>query len=151
MSYADQRYGAVKTLVLQGQAAAGTSLYSADQELDRVKFMSAVEILDFNVVMTAGATYTSGDKQIAKIGKSLAGTGAIADLGTADVAVEASGAIIDGNLTTSGYYAGTANHVAAGDTLVYEIAAGTAKPTEEPQYGECWVSYRERFAEGDSV
>lgn len=150
MSYSDQRYGASQTIRLSGQGSAGTSLYSADSEVSRVTFMSAVDILDFNVRMTTGATYTSVAPQIIKIGKSLAGTGAVSDLGTAILHTAADGAILDGSLTTSGAAAGTANHIAAGDDLVLEVAAGTALATGVPQIKEAIVEYRERFAVGDS-
>jgi len=151
MSYSDQRYGASQDLYVAGQAAAGTSLYSADSEVSRTTFMSAVDILDFNVQMTTGATYTSTAPQIIKIGKSLAGTGAVSDLGTAILHTSADLAILDGTLTTSGYYAGTANHLAAGDDLVLEVAAGTAEATAKPQIKHAHIEYRERFAVGDAV
>lgn len=151
MSYADQRYGASQMVTIDGDAAANTSLHSADNEVGRFTFMSAVEILDFNVRMTTGATYTSVAPQIIKIGKSLAGTGAVADLGTAILHTSANAAILDGTMTTSGYYAGTANHLAAGDDLVIEYAAGTATATAAPQIQEGKIEYRERFATGDSV
>ena len=151
MSYSDQRYGASQETYLTGQSAAGTSTYSADSEVSRITFMSAVDILDFNVRMTTGATYTAVAPQIIKIGKSLAGMGAVSDLGTAILHTSANGAIIDSTLTTSGYYAGTANHLAAGDDLVLEIAAGTAAATGVPQVGSARVEYRERFAVGDAV
>jgi hypothetical protein len=151
MSYSDQRYGASQEAYLAGQAAAGTSTYAADSEVSRITFMSAVDILDFNVQMTTGATYTSVAPQIIKIGKSFAGTGTITDLGTAILHTSADLAMLDGTLTTSGYYAGTANHLAAGDDLVLEVAAGTAAATGEPQIKHAHVEYRERFAEGDSA
>ena len=151
MSYSDQRYGASQEVFLAGQAAAGTSTYAADTEVSRTTFMSAVDILDFNVQMTTGATYTATAPQIIKIGKSLAGTGAVSDLGTAILHTNADLAILDGALTTSGYYAGTANHIAAGDDLVFEQAAGTAIGTGVPQVKHCHIGYRERFAVGDAV
>lgn len=150
MSYADQRYGASQHVVISGDPAANTSLYSADSEVNRMTFMSAVEILDFSVKMTTGATYTSVAPQIIKIGKSLAGTGTIADLGTSILHTAADDAILNGTMTTSGYNAGTANHVAAGDDLVVEYAAGTATATAKPQILEIAIEYRERFTVADS-
>ncbi len=151
MSYADQRYGASQEAFVTGQASAGTSTQSADLELGRMTFMSAVDILDFNVQMTTGATFTGITANVIyKIGKSLAGTGAVSDLGTAVLHTAADLAILNGELTTSGYNAGTANHVAAGDDLVFEQAAGTAIGTGVPQVKHAHIEYRERFASNDS-
>ena len=152
MSYSDQRYGASQEAFVTGQATAGTSTLASDTEIGRISFMSAVDILDFNVQVTTGATFTGVTANVIyKIGKSLAGTGAVSDLGTAVLHTNADLAILDGELTTSGYYAGTANHIAAGDDLVFEQAAGTAIGTGVPQVKHCHVEYRERFAVGDAV
>jgi len=123
--YDDPRFGTLQTKNLQAKANQ-TSVIAARVEADRRTMMQAVTIKDWNVHFIQGdtTTGTSANHNGWKItlGKSAAGTGAFAAMGTAwcGTAGQANGSVLDASLTET--------NLDAGDDLILAYEAGTALP-----------------------
>lgn len=140
--YDDPRYGVKQRMTLFGRANQ-TSVIAARTEADRRTMLEAVTIKDWNVKFVVGdtTTGTSANHNGWKItlGKSAAGTGAFAAMGTAwcGTAGQATGSILDAALTET--------NLAAGDDLVLAYEAGTALPAGVLRV-ESDVQYVERYS-----
>lgn len=129
-SYSDDTFGVKQMLQLQASGALnGTQ--AADTELQRVTFMHPATVLDWNVFYEAGGTSSNS---AVKIGKSVAGTGAVTDIGTITIGTQATDTVKDGSVTETEFD--------AGDDLVFERVAGTTTTVENviPT-----ILYREAF------
>lgn len=123
--YDDARYGVVQTLRMGTdltRSAANSSVAAAVVELDRMTMMTAVTIKDWNIKVVNGATCTGANLLFDfSLSKSLAGTGALAQFGSAAVGTAADGSVIDCAVTTE-------TDLAAGDDLVLTREIGTPLP-----------------------
>lgn len=130
-NYSDPTFGSVKDLVLANVAdGAIGSANAARAILNRRTMLKNVTIKDFNLQVLVGATCTSTgtsadtvvatETYILGLGKSLAGTGAIVAMGTAQIGTAgvADDTVLDGSLTET--------DLDEGDDLVFFAEIGTA-------------------------
>jgi len=144
MSYEDPRYGVIQSLCMANAAdAAVGSAAAARVELHRKTFLKAVTVKDWNLEVLTGATCTGtggvvGEVYQLAIGKSLAGTGSLSMLGTAQVgtAGQANDSILDAALTETNF--------AAGDDIIFTAEIGTALG-DNSLVARANVSYVERY------
>ena len=138
LSYDRDSFQTNQILRIEGLGANQTSVIAADSELAREKMMAECKVTDFNVRFTTGAT-TTGDKDfIVALAKSVAGTGALVDIGTVTAAAIADGAFLDATLTAD-------VELDAGDHLVAYHPAGTALPAGAVQVKSVSVKFNEMF------
>ncbi len=114
MGYSDSKYQANRTLPFAGITVAGTD--AAVVPKFRIRCPKAITVTGATYCLPVGGT--SGARSIV-IGKSLAGTGAVAAIST----IVAGTAVAD---NTSGVATVTETTFAAGDHLVVQVAAGTS-------------------------
>ena len=111
-SYSDSRFGVAKYYHFVNTASlAGTT---ATTELQRATVMEASRILDWNLKVVTGGT--SAGRSLT-LGYSVAGTGAIVNIGTAALGTMADGTVLDAAVTETS--------IAEGDDLVISVI-GTA-------------------------
>ena len=133
-SYSDQSYGSEKAITTAESASlAGTGGVTVIQ---RHTFMYPVTITDWNVVVKTGGTSTDCP---VTIGKSVAGTGTVAELGTITLGTNANLTVVDGTLTSTSF--------SSGDDLVFSRAVTTSAG---PFVVSAQVKYRETFESGDN-
>jgi hypothetical protein len=132
-TYSDPSYNVEQTLSFPATGSlAGTAAIS---EKARHTFMEAVTVTDFNVYFNAGGTSTA---QSFVIGKSAAGTGTFAGLGTIVVGTQATDSVKDGTVTATNF--------SAGDDIVLH-AGGTSAIVSD---GIVRVQYKERYVQSDN-
>jgi len=139
MSYDDGRYNTVQVLRLGQDQKAQTSVIGAAVVHDRATFMQNVTVTDFSVMVYDGCTTTGAAATTAfhvVLGKSLAGTGAVSAIGTAEIGTAANNTVIDAAVTDTDFD--------AGDDIVLQFAAGTALPAGMVKVAAC-VEFKERF------
>ena len=142
MPYDDHGYGTVQTV--QVTAVNQTSVRAATVAVAAHTFMSAVTVTDFNISWlgdVAGAALAltgtqDSNRLILGIGKSVAGTGTITQLGTCVLGTAALGSVIDGTCAATNFD--------AGDDLVLTANAGTALVALQWN-ATANVKYKERF------
>lgn len=142
--YDDSSYGTNKLMRLRG-IAAQTSVIAADTVVERRTMMEACTVKDWNVVVKTGDVLT-GTADAASwrvaIGKSAAGTGAVAGIGTAKLSALAMGGTYGDNTVVDASC--TETNFSAGDDLVFYHIAGTALPAGSVRL-EADVMYTERY------
>ena len=142
--YDNPRYGVSKTLHM-GSIAAQTSVIAADTVVARHTFMEAVTVTDWNVVIKTGdvltGTANAASWRVA-IGKSAAGTGTVAGMGTAKLSALALGGTYSNNTVVDATC--TETTFSAGDDVVFYFKAGTALPAGAVRL-EADVLYKERY------
>ena len=132
-TYSDPSYGSKKSLELLDTAAMnGTAAVATDQIYT---FMAPAKVQDWNCrVTTAG----NGTKRDVVIGKSLAGTGSVAVMGTITVGTATVDTVTDGTLTETSF--------ATGDDLVIQLGGtGATVAVVAPV-----VQYVETFVQSDN-
>ena len=127
MGYTENKYYAKRTLPLTGITVAGTD--AAVVPKFRIRCPKAITGTGGTYCAPLGGTDSTA-RQIV-IGKSLAGTGAVAGFGTAISGTSATGA--------SGAVTVTETSLAAGDHLVVQVAAGTSGSTARIDLAIEWV------------
>jgi hypothetical protein len=135
-SYSDPSYGSKKELVTESTGALnGTAAAAA--AVTAHTFMQPVKVTDWNGRVTVGGTDAGVISLI--IGKSSAGTGAFAAIGTMALSTHAVDTVIDASLTTTAF--------SAGDDLVVQRSLGTSTSALviTPV-----VQYTETFEAGDN-
>jgi len=137
MAYDDPRFGVVQTIHMGTAKTKNTSVIGTRVEIDRKTMLTAVTVKDWNVQVLDGATCTGGVNFNIALSKSLAGTGAVTPFGSAAVASQADGSILDASVTTE-------TDLSAGDDLVLSYEVGTALPAGALRV-EADVSYVERY------
>ena len=124
--YDDPRWGVVQTMVLANVAdGAIGSANAARAELNRRTLLKNITVKDWNLEVLVGATCTGTGGVTTEIyqlavGKSAAGTGAIATIGTAQVGTggAANDSVIDATCTETNFD--------AGDDIIFSAEVGTA-------------------------
>lgn len=100
-SYSDPSFGSKKEKTMLNTAAInGTGTIAEDQ---RMTFMQAVKVTDWNASVTTAGNGTSRD---VIIGKSLGGTGAIVAFGTITIGTASADTVTDGSCTETSFVAG---------------------------------------------
>ena len=142
--YDDPRWGVVQSMVL-AKAADGAigSANATRTELNRRTVLKNITVKDWNLEVLVGATCTGTGGVTTEIyqlaiGKSAAGTGTVATIGTAQVgtAGAANGSVIDATCTETNFD--------AGDDIIFSAEVGTALGDNSLQ-ARANVSYVERF------
>ena len=133
-TYSDPSYGSKKVIrTAESASQAGTGAITV---VERHTFMYPATITDWNLIVKTGGT--AGDCPMT-IGKSLAGTGAVTELGTITLATNADLTVVDGTLTETSF--------SAGDDLVFSRGVAT---TAGPFVVSAEINYRETFQVGDN-
>ena len=137
-TYSDPTYGSKKQMPLAGEAIALNGTVTSTTDLARVTVMQPITVSDANVsILVAG---TAVDTNLL-IGKSLAGTGAFAALGTITLTgTQTADSVIDATVTATSF--------STGDDIIVARAAGTE--TETAILVKPYVQYKETFVESDS-
>lgn len=134
-TYSDPTFGSKKVVrTAESASQAGTGAITV---IERHTFMYPATITDWNVIVKTGGT--AGDCPVT-IGKSVAGTGAVGELGTITLATNANLTVVDGTLTETSFD--------AGDDLVFSRGVAT---TAGPFVCSAEVYYREAFQVGDTT
>jgi len=134
-SYSDPSYGSKKVVrTAESASQAGTGAVTV---IERHTFMFPATITDWNVIVKTGGT--AGDCPVT-IGKSTAGTGTVAELGTITLATNANLSVVDGSLTETSFD--------AGDDLVFSRGVAT---TAGPFVCSAEVYFKEAFQTGDAT
>jgi hypothetical protein len=131
-TYSDPSFGSKKVLTMLNTAAMnGTATIAEDQ---RITFMQAVKVTDWQVTVTTAGNGTSRD---CIIGKSIGGTGAIVAYGTITVGTASADTVTDGSISELAF--------SAGDDIVIGIGGtGATVAVVCPT-----VQYLEAFVVGD--
>ncbi len=116
--YDDQRYKSRQMLSMRDTALVQTSVQSGDVVLARHTFMDAITVLDWNLRLRAGGTNTGTDVWKYAIGKSLGGTGTVAQMGTATIGTQADNTVKDAACAQTNFV--------SGDDIVFTLLEGTA-------------------------
>lgn len=133
-SYSDPSYGSKKVVrTAESASQAGTGAITV---IERHTFMFPAVISDWNVIVKTGGT--AADCPVT-IGKSVAGTGAVSELGTITLATNANLTVVDGTLTETSFD--------AGDDLVFSRGVAT---TAGPFVVSAEVYFKEAFQTGDA-
>lgn len=138
--YDDSRYAVKHTMNLPDVGATQTSVIAANTVIRRVTMQHAVTITGFNAVFKIGGTQTAtaaAAKNFVAIAKSLAGTGALSQIGQIAIGTQANDTVKDGTVSTP-------VSLAAGDDLVAYYPAGTGLAAGIFQAG-VQVQYLETF------
>jgi len=132
-TYSDPSYGSKKLFAFDATGSlAGTAAIAVKGVHT---FMEPVTVTDMNVFFVAGGTTAA---QSFVIGKSLAGTGTFAGIGTIVVGTQATSSVKDGAVTSTSFNAGD-------DLVLY--AGGTAAIVAN---GVVRVQYKETFVLSDN-
>ena len=135
-SYSDESYSTKQMLPLRETGALnGTDASATEVAACRITFMNPVEVTDWNVHYVAGGTNAT---RSISIGKSAAGTGAIAAFGTIAVGTAATGSVKDGSLTATTFDTGD-------DLVITTIGTSTTVENLSP-----FIQYTENFVVSDS-
>jgi len=134
-SYSDPSYGSKRVIrTAESASQAGTGAITV---IERHTFMFPATIQDWNVIVKTGGT--AGACPVT-IGKSVAGTGTVSELGTISLATNADLSVVDGTLTETSFD--------AGDDLVFSRGVAT---TAGPFVCSAEVYYKEAFQTGDAT
>jgi hypothetical protein len=134
-SYSDPSYGSKKVVrTAESASQAGTGAVTV---IERHTFMFPATITDWNVIVKTGGT--AGDCPVT-IGKSVAGTGTVSELGTITLATNANLSVVDGTVTETSFD--------AGDDLVFSRGVAT---TAGPFVASAEVYFKETFQATDTT
>jgi hypothetical protein len=142
--YDNHRYSGNQVIPMR-QLAAQTSVIASDTIVARHTWMHAVTVKDWNLVIKSGDVLTGtadSESWIVSLGKSAAGTGAVAVMGSSKMSAVLQGGtyaantVVDCTLTETDF--------AAGDDIVLQYEAGTALPAGTLQV-DADVMYVEKF------
>lgn len=134
-TYSDPSYGSKKVIkTAESASQAGTGAITV---IERHTFMFPATISDWNVIVKTGGT--AGDCPVT-IGKSVAGTGTVSELGTITLATNANLTVVDGSLTETSFD--------AGDDLVFSRGVAT---TAGPFVCSAEVYFKETFTATDAT